>query len=460
MLADTLTPVSIYLRLRDRFVNSLLIETNDSHGTQAHYSYICCEPVARFECDGTQVQVTMPDGSYQGSAISADRPLLTQLDEFRTQFDTEQQPFPFQTNGLFGHMSYNAVQHVENIVFHAEPSETDIPWMVYQVFRYVIVMNHAKNEVHLFEHTYTQDDDQEPTDTLAKIEYLLKNRNTPTYPFEVTQDEQSNFTNDEFLDVIEQGKRHCMRGDVFQIVLSRQFSTAFQGDEFNVYRALRSLNPSPYLFFFDYGNFKLLGSSPEAQIVISGQKATLYPIAGTFRRTGDATADAALAQQLYEDPKESAEHVMLVDLARNDLSRHCDQVSVASYKQVQYFSHVIHLVSKVVGELPAHTQKLNLVGKTFPAGTLSGAPKHRAMQLIDRYEKNSRGYYAGCIGYLGFNGDVNQAIMIRTFLSRNNTLYYQAGAGIVSKSNTESELQEVNNKLMALRAAINWAETL
>ena len=460
ILSDTLTPVSIFLRLRDHFANSLLFEHHDTHNGPASYSYVCFNPVARFEFDGQLVKTSLPDGHTESTLVDASNPLMAQLDQFRKCFDpAKKHQFPFQTNGLFGHMSYNAVQHFENISLQAKPSETDIPCMVYQVFRYVIVFHHQKNELHLFEHTYSQDPYQEPTDTLPKIEYLLKNRNTPTYPFQVTAAEQSNFTDEEFLNVIDQGKQHCMRGDVFQIVLSRQFSTAYQGDDFNVYRAMRSLNPSPYMFYFDYGNVKLLGCSPESQIVIKDRKATIFPIAGTFRRTGDDATDLALAKKLHDDPKESAEHVMLVDLARNDLSRHCNQVEVASYKQIQYLSHVIHLKSKVVGELSDKKHGLQLVGETFPAGTLSGAPKHRAMQLIDRYEKNSRGFYAGCIGHMDFNGDVDHAIMIRTFLSRRNTLYYQAGAGIVSKSNTESELQEVHNKLMALRAAIACAET-
>ncbi|GAB3939375.1 anthranilate synthase component I family protein [Larkinella terrae] len=460
MLADTLTPVSIYLRLRDKFVNSILLESSDYHGHDNSYSYICFDPVSKFEFDGKTIAINYPDGQAHSVEISANDDLLTHIEEYRAGFNYQKLPFSFITNGLFGHIGYNAVQFFEDITLQAKTAENDVPLVVYQAFRYVIAINHFKDELYLFEHSYSQDGDETTPDNLDYIETLIKSRNFPAYTFQTTQTEQSNFTDSEFLEIIQKGIDHCHRGDVFQIVLSRKFSTAFRGDEFNVYRTLRSLNPSPYLFYFDYGNYKLFGSSPEAQIVIKGQNAIIYPIAGTFRRTGDDAADAELAKKLHNDPKETSEHVMLVDLARNDLSRNCKTVKVETFKEVQFYSHVIHLVSKVVGELAKNVQPLRIVGETFPAGTLSGAPKHRAMQLIDQYEKTSRGFYAGCIGFMDFSGDFNQAIMIRTFLSKNNTLHYQAGAGIVAKSDPESELQEVHNKLMALRTAMKQAETI
>ncbi|MGA0560795.1 anthranilate synthase component I family protein [Larkinella sp. VNQ87] len=460
MLADTLTPVSIYLRLRDKFVNSILLESSDYHGNDNSYSYICFDPIAKFEFDGATISTYYPNGATSSVAVSQEADLLAQIEAFRACFLYEKHAFPFITNGLFGHIGYNAVQFFEDILLKATPSENEVPLVVYQAFRYVIAINHFKDELYLFEHSYQEDGQETGSSNLDYIETLIKNRNFPSYSFQITAEEQSNFTDQEFLEVIQKGIDHCHRGDVFQIVFSRKFSTAFRGDEFNVYRALRSLNPSPYLFYFDYGNYKLFGSSPESQIVIKGKQAIIYPIAGTFRRTGDDVADAELAQKLHNDPKETAEHVMLVDLARNDLSRNCKTVRVETFKEVQYYSHVIHLVSKVVGDMDDNAQPLRIVGETFPAGTLSGAPKHMAMQLIDRYENGSRGFYAGCIGFMDFKGDFNQAIMIRTFLSRNNTLHYQAGAGVVAKSNPESELQEVHNKLMALRTAMKQAETI
>jgi anthranilate synthase component 1 len=329
--------------------------------------------------------------------------------------------------------------------------------MQYHIYRYIIAIDHFKNELYIF---HNQAEGQPGNGGIEKLEYLIKNKNFPEYHFHSNGDEQSSLSGEEFMAVVEKMKQHIYRGDVFQIVPSRPFSRKFLGDEFNVYRALRSINPSPYLFYFDYGDFRIFGSSPEAQITIKSNVASIYPIAGTFKRSGDDVKDAEIAQQLENDPKESAEHVMLVDLARNDLSRHCEQVEVKAFKDVQYYSHLIHLVSHVSGKLRDDVSSFKIVADTFPAGTLSGAPKYRAMEIIDENEKIKRSFYSGAIGYFGFNGDFIHAIMIRSFLSKNNTLHYQAGAGIVADSVAESELKEVDNKIAALRKAIELAEEL
>jgi len=460
MLADIITPVSIYLRIRDRFLNSILLESSDYHGNDNSFSYIAFDPVAKFSYQGNQLTEQLPNQESTVRDI-ARHDMPTALQQFKDRFQHEKAPFSFITNGLFGYFGYPSVQSFEDIQLNAPvPTENEMPAALFMVYRYVLAINHFKDELHLFEHSYLPDGETQPDSTLDDISDLITGRNYPTYSFSPNGAEESNFSDDEFRAIIQKGKDHCQRGDVFQIVLSRRFSTPFVGDEFNVYRALRSLNPSPYLFYFDYGNFKLFGSSPESQIVVKDRQATIYPIAGTFRRTGDDARDAELAQKLYDDPKESAEHVMLVDLARNDLSRNCDVVKVETFKEIQYYSHVIHLVSKVVGTLTPEADPLQIVAETFPAGTLSGAPKHMAMQLIDRYENLSRSFYSGSIGYMGFDGEFNHAIMIRTFMSKNNTLYYQAGAGVVAKSVVESELQEVHNKLAALRTAIEQAQTI
>ena len=461
LLADTLTPVSLYLRLRDQFVGTLLLESSDYHGHDNSFSYLCFGPVARFELDKNQLLTQHPGQPAQVETLADPRQALTHLRAFRESFrPAAPSGLPFITNGLFGHMAYEAVAYFEDVSLRDKPAQSTVPAIVYQAFRYVIAINHFKDELYLFEHQYLAEGETPAPGSLAAIQTLIQNRNFATHPFRLTGAETSNATDAEYLELIRLGQQHCQQGDVFQIVLSRRFQQGFQGDEFNVYRALRSLNPSPYLFYFDYGNYKIFGSSPESQIVISKGQAVLYPIAGTFRRTGDDAADARLAQELLEDPKETAEHVMLVDLARNDLSRRCDVVAVERFKEIQYYSHVIHLVSKVTGQLGADTEPLDVVGETFPAGTLSGAPKYRAIQLIDEYESTQRGFYGGCIGALDFGGDFNHAIMIRTFLSRDNTLYFQAGAGVVAKSVPESELQEVHNKLGALRAALKQAEKI
>ena len=459
MLADTITPVSIYLNIRDKYKKSFLLESSDYHGNEDSYSFICFNPVASFKVEDEKIFIVYPNGDFETkSAIQFD--VVDELNEFAGLFEGEDLGFDFVTNGLFGFTSFEGVQHFEDIDFdYQQKEDKKVPDMHYMVFQNIISINHFKNELYLFEHRSEIGTGSGP-ESLEKLEELVKSPNVTQGSFEKEGDEISNCTDEEFLKMVQNAKKHCKRGDVFQLVLSREFSQDFKGDDFTLYRALRSINPSPYLFYFDFGKFKIFGSSPEAQIVIKNRKATIYPIAGTFRRTGDDQKDAKLAQKLLDDPKENAEHVMLVDLARNDLSRDSSGVSVEAYREIQFYSHVIHLVSKVTGTLLPNKNSIRLVADTFPAGTLSGAPKHMALQLINRYEKNQRGIYGGCIGFLGFNGDFNHAIIIRSFLSKNNKLFYQAGAGIVMKSDDESERQEVFNKLAALHKAIELAEQL
>lgn len=454
-LADTTTPVSIYLRLRDVFPNTILLESSDYHSRENATSYVCAEPIAGIILKDCVLSTYFPDGSR---AQKTDFILTEEIEAFKALFNPIQQTREKHiSTGLFGYFTWNAVQHFEDIKFNsATPDEDKIPEMQYHVYRYIIAIDHFKNEITLVKNVFNDDENED----LSKLEYIIQNKNFPEYSFKTNGDEQSNLTNQGFMDMVEQLKTHIYGGDVFQIVPSRSFSQAFLGDEFNVYRCLRSINPSPYLFYFDYGSFKLFGSSPEAQITVSNNVANIFPIAGTFKRTGNDEEDAALAKKLEEDPKESAEHVMLVDLARNDLSRHCNNVEVKSFKEVQYYSHLIHLVSKVSGNLQAGVSAFKVVADTYPAGTLSGAPKYKAMQLIDQYEKLGRNFYAGAIGYMGFNDDFNHAIMIRTFMSKNNHLHYRAGAGIVADSIAESELNEVNNKIAALRKAIEMAKEI
>lgn len=458
LLADTFTPVSIYLKLRDKYINTLLLESSDYHGNENAFTYIACEPIAKFEVSNEQIIMEFPDGSREVQPVTEKKAVVQSLGAFARAFQSDFQTNKFINNGLFGYMAYDAVQYYEDIALaEKQGSNLGIPLVLYQVFRFVIAINHFNNELHIFEHQLA--DNQEES-KISQIETLIRNKNFSSFHFALDSEETSNVSNEGYMDMVSKGKHHCQIGDVFQIVLSRRFQRKFKGDDFNVYRALRSINPSPYLFYFDYGNFKIFGSSPETQLAIKDNKAAIYPIAGTFKRTGSDLQDAESAQKLLQDPKENAEHIMLVDLARNDLSKHCDNVQVTTFKEIQYFSHVIHLVSTIKGELKNQDSAVQIVADTFPAGTLSGAPKHKAMHLISQYENVSRSYYGGCIGFMGFNGDFNQAIMIRSFLSKENTLYYQAGAGIVAKSDEKSELEEVNNKLRALRTAINMAQEL
>ena len=454
LLADTITPVSIYLKIRDIYPNSLLLESSDYHGNENSYSYICLKSLASFEADNGSVTEIYPDGSKITTQLAADKNTFNQrFTSFIESFVQSEITGEISVNGLFGYFSYDAVEYFEKIKFKSyDLYEHKIPDVRYNLFMYIIAINHFQNVLQIIENQINGEQSE-----IERIETLLNSRNFAKYAFKAIGDEKQNITDEQYKEIVSKGREHCYRGDVFQVVLSRQFSQQFIGDEFNVYRALRSINPSPYLFYFDFGSYKIFGSSPEAHLKIQRRKAYINPIAGTFMRTGDDENDKMIAERLSYDLKENAEHIMLVDLARNDLSRHAKNVTVESLREVQFYSHVIHLVSSVSGELREGSSIADMMTATFPAGTLSGAPKHMAMQLIDRYENQKRGFYGGAIGFIDLKGSINHAIMIRTFLSKGNILYYQAGAGIVAGSNENNELQEVNNKLGALKKAIEMA---
>ena len=455
ILADTITPVSIYLKIRDNYPNSILLESSDYHANDNSFSYICFNPIASIKVENDIITQTFPDGSSSNLQISETTDVTEEIHQFTKRFKVNSETeFKFINNGIFGYIAYDAVRYFEDIHISKKENSVNIPDIFYAVYQNIIAINHFKNEAYIFAHCYKSDSN------IDAIFQLIKARNFASYNFMPKGEISSNLTDNDYKNHVELAKKHCGRGDVFQLVLSKSFTQEFKGDEFNVYRALRSINPSPYLFYFDYGNFKIFGSSPEAQLIVSNGKAEIHPIAGTFKRTGNDLQDAELAKQLKIDDKENAEHVMLVDLARNDLSRNGSHVTVDTYREVQFFSHVIHLVSKVTGHKHEKVSTMQVVADTFPAGTLSGAPKHRAMQLIEQYEKTSRSFYGGAIGFMDFEGNFNHAIMIRTFLSKNHKLHWQAGAGLVSKSNPETELQEVYNKLGALTKAIELAENI
>ncbi len=454
IIADTITPVSVYLKIRDRFPNSLLLESSDYHGSDNSFSYICCNPIASITVKDEKITQMCPEGNEKVTEITSESDIPEAIEAFGGIFKTEESDFKFINNGLFGYISYDAVRYFEDVDISQKPNKLDIPDVYYAVYQNIIAINHFNNEAYIFAHTYNKESN------IDEIESLIKVKNFASYSFESVGETTSNIDDETFKQNVAIAKKHCQRGDVFQLVLSKRFSQQFKGDEFNVYRALRSVNPSPYLFYFDYGDFKIFGSSPEAQLVVDEGIAEIHPIAGTFKRTGDDEKDAVLAKKLALDPKENSEHVMLVDLARNDLSRNGSHVNVERYREVQFYSHVIHLVSKVTGKKHESSSTMQVVADTFPAGTLSGAPKHMAMQLIEKYETINREFYGGAIGFMDFKGNFNHAIMIRTFLSKNHSLHWQAGAGLVTASNEESELQEVYNKLGALTKALKLAEEI
>lgn len=455
LLADLFTPIGIYLRLRDQFRDTILLESAGNQNSENSYSFIAVNAIAGIEIrDYHEAEFKFPLENPLKISLK-DEKLTDLLQNFSNCFECEKPNLEIgkQAQGFFGYTSYDAIPFFETIKFKKQSEENKIPLLRYRLYQYVIAINHHNDEMYLIENKIDGLKSE-----LLTIENLINQKNAPVFPFEIIDSETSNLTDDEYKNSVELAKKHCFRGDVFQLVLSRRFEQKFRGDEFNVYRALRNINPSPYLFFFDYGDYKLLGSSPESQLIIKDKKAIIHPIAGTFKRTGNVKKDLESAEELKKDPKENAEHTMLVDLARNDLSICGKNTTVSKLKEIQFFSHVIHMVSEVTTDVSENQNPYEMIATTFPQGTLSGAPKFRAMQLIDDYEKTSRSYYGGSIGFVGFDGSCNQAIMIRTFLSKNNTLFYQAGAGIVAKSCAESELQEVNNKLGALKNAIIKAE--
>ena len=461
MLADVFTPVGIYLRLRDRYRDTILLESADFHSAENSYSFIGINAIAGIEIrDRSVMEFKLPGQESERIKINDPLEVPGLLWDFMQRFDAEAVPGSAArfAQGLYGYSSFDAVQFFDS--FHldnekAKKEDQSIPLMRYRLYQYVIAIDHHRDELFLCENKMAGVES-----AVEKIETLIRNKDLPVYPFNSAGDEASNMTDNDYMQMVEKGIASCQRGDVFQIVLSRRFSQSFTGDEFNVYRALRSINPSPYLFYFDYGDYKLMGSSPESQLVVNNGIAVVHPIAGTFKRTGNDDEDRALALALEKDEKENAEHVMLVDLARNDLSRLGNKVEVTRFREVNYYSHVIHLVSEVKAVVERGTNPFKLLSTSFPAGTLSGAPKIKAVELISKFEPQSRGYYGGAIGFVGFNGSLNHAIMIRSFLSRNNSLIYQAGAGVVAASQPGNELQEVNNKLAALKMAIELAGSL
>lgn len=454
ILADLYTPVGVYMRLRDIYPQSALMESSDYHDKDNSRSFIGINPIASVAIGHGEATVTYPDGSTFRHEVNKDYRSDNAIHALIDHIMVEGEHANYY--GLYGYTSFNAVRYFEDIPVKDETqAKNDAPDLLYILYKDIIVFDHFNNLLTVVSLSENSKDSE-----VSEIIKQMNRTSIQAYDFHPVGETTSSLTDEEHKANIRKGIKHCLRGDVFQIVLSRRFVQKYEGDDFKLYRALRSINPSPYLFYFDFGGFRIFGSSPETHCRIEGRKAYIDPIAGTTKRTGDAEADRLGAEYLRNDPKENAEHVMLVDLARNDLSRNCHNVKVDFYKDLQYYSHVIHLVSRVSGELDEKADPIKAFIDTFPAGTLSGAPKVRAMQLISEYEPHNRGAYGGCIGYIGLNGSLNQAITIRTFVSRNGELWFQAGGGIVAKSNEEYELQEVNNKLGALRRAILMAENM
>jgi anthranilate synthase component 1 len=462
VLADDLTPVAVYQTLRDHFAVSGIMESNDMRSVENCYSFVLAEPIAGCQMRGTDFTCVYPDGTKDVAQIKSPEDLFVRFNDYMKLYDQSSSAANRNFQGVFGYSNFETCRYYDAFAF----PRLDIqqvngqPELRFDLYRYVLAFNHLTDRLYICCNVVQGEDEAQIARAFEKLNSLILSRRVPKYPFKMREEETADCSADAFMAMVDAGRRHCLRGDVFQIVLSRAFQQRYEGDDFKVYRALRSINPSPYLFYFNYEQFRLFGSSPESQLIIQDRKATIHPIAGTYKRTGRDLEDAKLAQQLLDDPKENAEHVMLVDLARNDVGRQAEHVEVSSYKEIKYYSHVIHLVSQVDGILPPDYNPLKVFGATFPAGTLSGAPKIKAVELIGKYEKTKRGSYGGAIGFIGFNGDVNTAIIIRSFKSENYTLHYRAGAGVVIDSVPANELAEVDNKIAALRKAIQMAEKI
>ena len=453
IFADTITPVEVYLKIRDIYPNSLLLENSDYMLANNNYSFICFNQIGYIKIKNNEITFSYPGEAVTSMQLSKSEKVSDVIHQYLDRFETSKSDFKFLNNGLFGFMSHESVKYFDSINIDNK-DDFDIPDIYYGLYQNIIAISQYNHEAHIFCNTIDN------SSNLESIEAILNNKSYSVFSFKKDGQPESTITDNEYLDYVKKAKDHCKRGDVFQLVLSRRFMQKFSGDEFNVYRALRSINPSPYLFFFDYGDYKIFGSSPEAQIIIKDGKSEIHPIAGTFKRTGNDEEDHITATELAKDPKENSEHIMLVDLARNDLSRSGNNVKVEKNREIQFYSHVIHLVSKVTAILKKNIKPFKVVEDTFPAGTLTGAPKHKALELIEKYEKVNRNFYGGAIGYIDFNGNFNHAIIIRSFFSQNNILNYQAGAGIVIDSVPEKELEEVKNKLGALDKALNDAELI
>ena len=453
IFADTITPVEVYLKIRDIYPNSLLLENSDYMLANNNYSFICFNQIGYIKIKNNEITFSYPGETVNSKLLSKNEKVSDIIHQYLDRFETSKSDFKFLNNGLFGFMSHESVKYFDSINIENK-DDFDIPDIYYGLYQNIIAISQYNHEAHIFCNTIDN------SSNLESIEAILNNKSYSVFSFKKDGQPESIITDNEYLEYVKKAKDHCKRGDVFQLVLSRRFMQKFSGDEFNVYRALRSINPSPYLFFFDYGDYKIFGSSPEAQIIIKDGKSEIHPIAGTFKRTGNDEEDHITATELAKDPKENSEHIMLVDLARNDLSRSGNNVKVEKNREIQFYSHVIHLVSKVTAILKKNIKPFKVVEDTFPAGTLTGAPKHKALELIEKYEKVNRNFYGGAIGYIDFNGNFNHAIIIRSFFSQNNILNYQAGAGIVIDSVPEKELEEVKNKLGALDKALNDAELI
>ncbi|HEY2981955.1 MAG TPA: anthranilate synthase component I [Anaerolineales bacterium] len=462
--ADLETPVSLYLKLRGQGA-SFLLESVEGGERIARYSFIGVAPKARYILRDGVITIIEADSVRSVELRRGEDPTRFLQDEM-SRYNASRVPnAPRFTGGLVGYLGYEAVRYFEPSLM-SQMHAADIPDGLYLLADTIVAFDHARRNIFLIANVLdgvTQAANQKLDEIAARIrEPLPPASNVSIKASEIT----SNMTQPEFETIVRAAKEHIAAGDIFQVVLSQRFTRETAVEPFDVYRAVRRLNPSPYMFFFDFGRVDdeplyLVGSSPEMFVRLEGRTASLRPIAGTRPRGADPEADAALAEELLADPKERAEHVMLVDLGRNDLGRVCEygSIQVSDFFSIERYSHVMHIVSHIEGTLRPDQTAFDLVRAAFPAGTVSGAPKVRALEIIAELEADPRGLYAGMVGYFGFDGAMDTCLAIRTMVTDGKTVSVQAGAGIVADSDPANEYRETVNKASAMLRAIDIAET-
>lgn len=462
---DLLTPVLAYLKLRSIGSYSFLLESVEGIGRLARFSFIGKDPRKIIQNSGLKVRI-----NSSGSTEVVEQNLFDYLkNEIKSYKHPLLPELPDFTGGIVGYLGFENVGLIEDVIKFDGKDELNTPDSIFGLFNTVIAFDHYKHQLiiisnaHLDDYTDTESAYNQAKKEIAIIKQTLRKPLEYSSKFSLTDEQYEQFDPESFYDDVKKGKNNIYEGDVFQLVLSKRFRSGYKGDPLNVYRALRIINPSPYMYYMEFGNdLTVIGTSPEDLIKVKDRKATILPIAGTRKRGKTDEDDLRLEKDLLDDPKEIAEHQMLVDLARNDLGRVCnfDTVELTEKMTIHRFSHVMHIVSRVEGMLKDDKDCIDALTASFPAGTVSGAPKIRAIQLINEYEKLKRNVYAGAVGYIDFGGNMDMCIAIRTLFAKDNTMFWQAGAGIVADSKPELELKEIRNKSAVLLSALKHAEVI
>jgi anthranilate synthase component 1 len=463
--ADLLTPVLAYLRIRKKGDFSFLLESVEGIGRLARYSFIGHSPSSTIISNKKKVVISKQTNSEEVKTKLLDY-LSSQVDSFN---HPKIDDLPDFTGGIVGYLGFEVISEIENSIIFNNKKDDEFPEAMLGLFDSIIAFDHYKHRIILITNVFVNEESKlddlylKAKKKIGDLKVLIQQPVELPETFQLTDKVNDQINKLRFHEKIEKIKSNIYAGDVFQLVLSERFSSNYKGDLVNLYRALRIINPSPYMYVFEFNeNLTIIGTSPEDLLKVQNNKATILPIAGTRRRGKSKEEDLELERELLADTKEVAEHTMLVDLARNDLGRVCkhNTVKVTEMMNVHRFSHVMHIVSRVEGELKEDKNCIDALKASFPAGTVSGAPKIRAVQLIDEYEEIGRGPYAGSVGYIDFKGNLDMCIAIRTLFADSKKIYWQAGAGIVADSKAELELKEIKNKSAVLENALKYARDI